>query len=312
MSNIILNIEKCKNHIKVTCLGIKVNILRNDFLKERQEIKQKYKSYASVSEIPPAEGNLRLLQKANASFLHIFNRICGENGISYWLDFGTLLGAVRHKGFIPWDDDIDVGMMREDYEKFIQKFENGFENYPDLKLVFENNHRHKCFAKVKHKKSENICVDIFPYDKYCFSLDENGKKELSKRIAKFTKLKWYQKLRYFETPEQMRNFMRKITAKEILNNNNVENDKPAIFMAIDYPHKWKNKVYDWTNIFPLVEVEFEEVSLPAPRDFDKVLKSIYGNYMEIPEDAYPRHTDYKDIEEEFELLEKLAKEGRKL
>ncbi len=65
---------------------------------------------------------LRLVQTANLGLLKILDKLCKENNITYWLDFGTLLGAKRHKGFIPWDDDVDIGMPREDYERFFQAF----------------------------------------------------------------------------------------------------------------------------------------------------------------------------------------------
>ena len=66
-----------------------------------------------ISSVPPATGKLRLLQDGNTVLLALFARKCRENGLRYWLDYGTLLGAVRHRGFIPWDDDLDVSMMRQ-------------------------------------------------------------------------------------------------------------------------------------------------------------------------------------------------------
>lgn len=308
MKNKILNIKNTKNHTTLTFLGIKFNLLRKEFQKEREEIKQKYQSYTRAQDIPPAEGKLRLIQNANAGLLKVFDKICKDNGLSYWLDFGTLLGAVRHKGFIPWDDDVDVAMLREDYERFIELFSNGFPNYPELNLVYSNNHRHKCFIKVKHKSSENVCVDIFPYDKYCTKLDDEGKKDLSSRISELTKLKLYENLRYFKTENNIRQYFKDITTKRILKGNPIIESNPAIFMAIDFPHKWKNKAYDWDMIFPLTTINFESIEFPAPANSEGVLTSIYGDYMSIPSDSYPRHTAYIEMSEEEEaILKELAK-----
>ena len=309
----IFSIDKAKNnttrHLKITLLGIRFKILRKEYLNERRLFSKKYSNLTmNIKNIPPATGSLRLIQRANFRLLKIFDGICKENNIKYWLDFGTLLGATRHKGFIPWDDDIDVGMLREDYERFIELFENEFPDHPALDLVYSNNHKHKCFIKVKYKETENICIDIFPYDKYCTCLDEKGKKEISRIITNITKLKWYENLRYYRTNENMRNFLKKMTFDKILKNRPVKDKNPAIFMAIDFPHKWKNKVYDWETIFPLTNIQFEDCQFPAPANVDKVLSGIYGNYMRIPKDSYPRHTGYlKMKEEEKNLLEELVK-----
>jgi lipopolysaccharide cholinephosphotransferase len=63
--------------------------------------------------------NVKDLKKIQLDILDYFDSFCKKNKINYWIDCGTLLGAIRHKGYIPWDDDIDVGMMRKDYEIFI-------------------------------------------------------------------------------------------------------------------------------------------------------------------------------------------------
>ena len=307
MKNKFFRIEKVKSHLNITLFGIKLNILLKNFQKERTNFQKIYQSYDNAEDIPPAEGNLRLVQRANLKLLTAFNDICKSYNLEYWIDFGTLLGAVRHKGFIPWDDDIDVGMMREDYEKFIKLFADNIPQYPDLKTVFSNNHKHKCFAKLIHKKSENICLDIFPYDKYYSPLNNTEKQDLSGKIAKITKLKGVEYLRYFKTDTKIRKFFKKVTQEKILQNKPVECEHPAVFMAIDFPHKWKNKVYDWETLFPLKNILFEGIEVSAPNKPDAVLRSIYGDYMKIPKDSYPRHSGFMDMDEkECRQLEDIA------
>lgn len=294
------------SHISFRLFGIKMNFLRPSIKRERKKIAKYYQSFENASLIPPAEGELRLIQKANAELLKIFHDICQENKLQYWIDFGTLLGAVRHKGFIPWDDDIDVGMPREDYEKLIQLFQNNEIGNADLFLLFENNKNNKCFAKIMHRKSENMFLDIFPYDLYHSKLSDEEKTTLSERIVEARKNRPNSSNR---TESAMRAHFAETTTNIILDGKTPnKEEKPAIFMAIDFPHNWKNKVYDWENIFPLKEILFEDKKFLAPNKFEEVLTSIYGDYMKIPKNSYPRHTSYLTIrKEEKAFLEEITK-----
>ena len=74
-------------------------------------------------------------------------------------------------------------------------------------------------------------------------------------------------------------------------------EQPAIFMGIDFPHHWTNKVYDWETIFPLKKIIFEGKEFSAPNYPDKVLKSIYGGYRSWPKNTYPRHSKYSYLDE---------------
>ena len=85
-----------------------------------------------ITKLPKAKGNLRLIQRSSIAILKRFDEIAKKHNVKYWLDWGTLLGAVRHGGFIPWDDDIDICMEKEEYDKFLpilnKEFSgNGFE-----------------------------------------------------------------------------------------------------------------------------------------------------------------------------------------
>ena len=79
-------------------------------------------------------------------------------------------------------------------------------------------------------------------------------------------------------------------------------------MGVDFPHKWKNKAFDWNVIFPLQRINFEHIQVNAPNIPKIVLEKIYGHYMSIPKDSYPRHSSYLDINEnERNILENIAK-----
>ena len=122
---------------------------------------------------------LRKVQLAQLEIAKEFKRICDENQLQYFMDSGTLLGAVRHKGFIPWDDDMDFGMMRDQYEKFLsvapdilgEKFFiqtwSSDENYPyAFCKIGKKDTVYRESVSQKSKMHHELYIDIFPYDVY--------------------------------------------------------------------------------------------------------------------------------------------------
>ena len=123
------------------------------------------------------ETNERLLQLSELDLLIEFDRICKKYSIRYFLVGGTLLGAIRHKGFIPWDDDIDVGIMREDYELFLKVCPK--ELHKDYQLCnWDNDNFPLPFSKLRIKGTQlieessmdtdinkGIYIDVFVFDK---------------------------------------------------------------------------------------------------------------------------------------------------
>lgn len=117
-------------------------------------------------------------QKVMLEILVEIHRICVENDITYWLEAGTLLGAIRHKGFIPWDDDCDVSMPRKDYERFLQIAQEKLPETMFLQTKETDKEYPLPWAKIRkngtllietgetgeEKYHHGIFVDIFPYD----------------------------------------------------------------------------------------------------------------------------------------------------
>ena len=157
----IYSTKKTKSHRIINVLGIKFKI-KNKAEVNLAEIKEKLdnidcllRAQISPQNLPKAVGRLRIQQEASLALLKHLRVFLEQNKIEYWLDFGTLLGAVRHHGFIPWDDDIDISVSRKDYEK-LQKIMCEFcktdftYSIGDIIRVFY--------------KDTSAQVDIFPYD----------------------------------------------------------------------------------------------------------------------------------------------------
>ena len=305
MNNLLKNIfsidTKSSNRIIIRILGFKIQYLKKSVINAGN----KYKELdCPVSEIPPAEGVLRKIQLGDLKLLQIFDKICQENGLSYWLDFGNLLGAVRHKGFIPWDDDVDVSMLREDYEKLFKLFKDGFPGYDDLYIKFINNGYSRCLMKILHKKIPYLQIDVFPYDLYYEKVENDSKKSLTKLLKQLHKNKKYMILSPFlrSKDDFIISYLKKVRDEKILKNNNVDKGlTPAIFYGIDYPHKHPCQFFDWEDIFPLGKINYENIELSCPNNPQKVAKQIFGDsYMELPKNCYPRHSNSFEISEEID------------
>ncbi|MCM1340051.1 MAG: LicD family protein, partial [Muribaculaceae bacterium] len=173
-----------------------------------------------------------------------------------------------------------------------------------------SNGRNKCYIKVKHKDLSTVFLDIFPYDLYHSKTNNAEKKKLHAKIQKIAKRL---KMTLFKESNvsKFKSRLKKITAEKIQEKKQcLEENQPSLFWGIDFPHTWKNRVYDWENIFPLKAVEFEGTMFPAPANADFVLTNIYGEYMKPPTNKYPRHTYVNGFnEEQSKILDNIIEEG---
>ena len=300
LSNIFSITDADYSHKLIRICGIKIRLLKSA---NKKQILTDYTKYSDITKVPPAEGFLRDYQLALLAILKEMDRVCAKHNIKYMLSGGTLLGAVRHGGFIPWDDDVDTDMLRDDYENFIQVF-NAETSNPDLycELWRDKHANATCITKIRHKKIPQAFVDIFPMDYYPERIDEKDKPKINRKIKSIRKMLSLNPFRINDTD--------KLTAKmRQLTIHNIDRDRPIIFenkpsihLAIDFPHKWPNLIYDWDDIFPLGKIKFEGYEFNCPHNPMFVVNNIYGDYMTFPKSICPHHTN-KDIFTEEELKE---------
>lgn len=241
------------------------------------------------------------VKKIQIEILDVVAAFCEENKINYWLDSGTLLGAVRHKGYIPWDDDIDLGMLREDYDKFMLLFNKNNTKYKFV--CFENNNDYYlAFGKVidtttvlyepdKNGSKLAINIDIFIYDN---APDDD--KLVKKMYDRRDKLAY---MALFSRGSQIlpRDTFLKKAEKSLLHIVFLGvSSKKCVSKLVDNSKTYKNvttrRVGNFTattriasdkRIFnSFVDVEFEGKFYKAPVGYDEWLTDFYGDYMQLP------------------------------
>ena len=239
------------------------------------------------------------IKEVELGVMDYIHNICKEKGINYSLAYGSLLGAVRHKGFIPWDDDLDIALKRDEYDKLYQAISEdnnsvykaiSWENdsrypYPfyrvyDSRTVYENNY-------IQNDIELGICVDVFPFDDY---------KDVNKEI---TKLDMYRRLSVYtlygirNKEAGIKNIVRylmlvvfRLTRVKTWNKKlNDCSRVPVNSEYIDYlmeSKKYSTKI-DAKALDEVIECKFEDRVYNIPKDYDHILTTIYGSdYMEIP------------------------------
>lgn len=291
----------------ITILGFKIKIAKREIAKERQEnvFYQYKKDKIDITKVPQAQGLLRDIQLANLALLKELAYVCEKNNFKYILDAGTLLGAIRHTGFIPWDDDIDILMFREDYEKIVSAFKNTTRNSD----IYAEYHRDKdtnsqYFIKIKHKKCPFLGVDIFPLDSYGKHLSLKEQLIATNKICKILKHLKKEIAPNISNKETKTILTKTMKEKILLSSTNENGD---FVYGVDFAHKLKNWFLDRDIVLPLRKIQFEDseyTTVNKPKEF---LKNIYGDYMKYPKKMKILHYSYKNLtSEQLETIKKLG------
>lgn len=291
----------------ITILGFKIKIAKREIAKERQEnvFYQYKKDKIDITKVPQAQGLLRDIQLANLALLKELAYVCEKNNFKYILDAGTLLGAIRHTGFIPWDDDIDILMFREDYEKIVSTFKNTTRNSD----IYAEYHRDKdtnsqYFIKIKHKKCPFLGVDIFPLDSYGKHLSLKEQLKATNKICKILKL-LKKEINPNISNKETKTILTKTMKEKILLSS--ANENGDFVYGVDFAHKLKNWFLDRDIVLPLRKIQFEDskyTTVNKPKEF---LKNIYGDYMKYPKKMKILHYSYKNLaSEQLETIKKLG------
>ena len=274
---------------RIKAIGIKKTIQRflqkligvseiGDIKEELNCLQYYFNSFHKASDAPPAsDPDLRILQRCDAELLRVVTGEIKKLGLTYWLDYGTLLGAVRHNGFIPWDDDMDISMPREDYNKALVLLKEALE---PKGFSFKEASRIAIGYKFD---STGLWLDIFAVDNYNSNNNiEDVRKALGVSLPKFQKKFFanYSKA----TKDWIAENRKKIIGGEKGNNK-------FLYMQAEFPYI-KVIAHPYENVYPLSETTFEGYTFNSPKDSDLHLKDIYGkNYMNFPRRGILHHDE---------------------
>ena len=230
---------------------------------------------------------------------------CDEHNLTYFLGGGTLLGAIRHKGYIPWDDDIDIMMPRADYEKLLTEFNETCNNQYKLISYKNTEDYYYIFAKVvntqtilvednyKKIKDLGIYIDIFPID--YLPDDENETKKIMKQYRKMHKITSMYSVDKLEevTKSKSKLIMKKLILSVVNKKDRYKNllqkmdslassYKDTNTVACVSGRYFEKEIMPSTYIAETIYADFEGEKYKIPAGYDAYLTKHYGNYMELP------------------------------
>ncbi|MDD7986318.1 LicD family protein [Lentisphaera marina] len=236
-----------------------------------------------------------LLRKAQLIMLDMlieFDAVCKQHALQYWLDSGTLLGAVRHQGFIPWDDDIDISMPLEDYLKFLEIGANELSDKiylqasqrdPDFKFDYIKLRSNQASIVEFHEKDQSVnyhqgvFVDIFPMlnmDKTEENLDFY--KESLKQIRELSSISLHTP-NGLDKPKERAELVKALKQKHL----SWKQSNTVVIYGGEMPDV--AAYFDLAEVFPLGTLSFEGINFPVPKNPSHYLDAIYSfDYRQLP------------------------------
>lgn len=233
---------------------------------------------------------LDIVKKEMLRLLKIIDTIAKANGISYWIDGGSLIGVLRHDGFIPWDDDLDISLLKKDYQKLIEKLTDYvksnndaylFYNYPQDYHVCNFFASRTIFSRTQGSSlAIPVKVDIRPLNCIKNSKESIANNQILRDVANhiiFGKSYGYAS-DFPKNNKDIRSFFNEY-------NNEYGYESPtnnSVCLVHPYFEFSSNFELHYNDLFPLKKHRFEDIEVPIPNNYHYIQSCLYGNYMELP------------------------------
>lgn len=243
----------------------------------------------------------KALWKIELDIMEDIDRICKKHSIRYSILGGALIGAIRHKGFIPWDDDMDIGMLRDDYEKFIEVAPRELNPRFFLQTPRSDPEYYDVIIRVRDKYSTGICrkdlhkdvnngvfIEIYPFDAVnpnhllyavqhlrlkvlnsilhysCYDVGNSFTGKIKKMIGTYSTMIWGR--------DKIYRHMGKVAARY----------NHCGFEYVDELMTHYNCKYLYQDMATTIDITYEYLKLSIPVGYDRCLKTTYGDYMVLP------------------------------
>lgn len=260
------------------------------------------------------EKTLSPVQVHVMDLLHKLIEMFEEENISYYILGGTMLGAVRHKGFIPWDDDVDIGIERKDYERFLKTCRSKLPDYLKIRTYRDKSYHHYYYARIVDtryhikrmgsikERQEELWIDLFPldgmpdgkirtlihkarlltvrlmYHMSCFdkvNVKRPGRPLMDRMIIKFLMIT------HLGKSWNSKKLLDKID--KLLKKYPVE-DSNYVFNFMGSTHAFR-EIFSKKCFGKDTKYQFEDMMLVGPKEYDEYLSKLYGDYMKLPPES---------------------------
>lgn len=259
--------------------------------------------------LPTATGGMRLFQLGCTKLLSEFDALCEEHSLQYWMVFGTLLGAVRHEGFIPWDDDVDLAMPRDEINRLVDVVE-GDDRY--VVMVVYDAYAHCKQVRFRYADQSIPCfLDLFIVDWAPSAKDASAsgmralRDEMVEKMDTDDSLEFWREEEPCLTEDDTRAGMVAGYFDAALEKARKEglvcdrdHAKAIVWSPDNMTSIQKRQTYALEDVLPAVDLPFEKTQLKAPANYDLLLRSPYGDYLELPNDIKGRfeHVSHDEVE----------------